>query len=69
MSRLNCLSVKVERATGNPRSPFVKLFEKPLQIDENVSVPFETLTTALRFMYGDDVVVSFSSQILTLKNR
>lgn len=69
MSKFNCLVVKVERATGNPRSPFIKLFEKPLQVDFNISVPYEMITNSLRFLYGDDVVVSFSSQLLTYKNK
>lgn len=69
MSCFNSLNVKVERVTDNPRSPLVKLFEKRVELDSNVLVPFVHLSESLRFLYGSDVIVTFSSQIVTYKNK
>lgn len=69
MSCFNSLNVKVERVTDNPRFPLITLFEKRVELDSNVLVPFEHLSESMRFLYGSDVVVTFSSQLVTYKNK
>lgn len=69
MSCFNSLIVKVERRTNNPSSPFQKLFERVIEVNDNILVPYDSISSSLRFLYGRDVVVSFSSEIIDYPNK
>lgn len=69
MSCFSSLIVKVERATLNPRSPFQKVFEQHIDVDSNLSVPYQSITDSLRFLFGKDCVITFSSRLIEYKNK
>lgn len=61
--------VKVELPTFNPNSPFRKAFEHHLEVDSNLCVPFLAITDTLRFLFGKDCVITFSSRLIEYKNK
>lgn len=69
MSTFQNIVVKVEMRTNNPRNPFRKLFEQHVQVDSNISVPYEKIIASLRFLFGSDVVVSFTNSELSYNNK
>lgn len=61
--------VKVERRTSVPSSPFQKVFERSIELNDNIVVPYDSITFALRFLFGRDVVISFSSELVDYGNK
>ena len=61
------IDIKVERSTGNPSKPFHTLYSRIVEVDSSISVPFNSLMDMLQFLYGADVVVTFS--LLTYSKR
>lgn len=41
-----------------------RLFERIVQVNDSCSIPYETITKALSFLYGLDVIINFK---ITLK--
>lgn len=54
------LRIKVERYSTRPDAPLVKMFEKVIDMDSSVSVPFGSIYNSLCFIFGFDSVVTFS---------
>lgn len=69
MSCFNSLIVKVERRTSCPSQPFQKVYERSIDVNDSIAVPFDSLSSALRFLYGRDVIVSFSSELIDYPNK
>lgn len=54
--------VTVERQTSNPQKPFVKLFERIVNLEPAISFPYEQISSSLAFLFGNvnrDLVISF----------
>lgn len=58
------ITIKVERRSDNPQKPFITLFERIIDSDSSVSVPYQTLLDAFRFVYGNYVNISVCSTII-----
>lgn len=69
MSTFQNIVVVVEKRSNNPRKPLLKLFERHIEVDSSISVPYQNLIASLRFLYGSDVVVSFSNSELNYNNK
>lgn len=52
------LTIIVEKMTVEPGKR-LKQFDKVVEIDSSISVPFSTLLDSLQFIYGYDCVISF----------
>lgn len=54
------LIITVERATHQPSTPFKKVFDQKLDIDNALDIPYTSLLCSLKFIYGSDSIISFS---------
>lgn len=55
------ITIKVDRPTNNPQKSFITVFERIVDSDTSISVPYQTLVDALRFVFGNSSVISVSS--------
>lgn len=56
------LSVIVELPTPDPKNPYRKVFERSLDIDLSISIPYENIVSALRYLFTNNCVVTFKIQ-------
>lgn len=56
------LTIKVERSNMNPSNPRTKLYERIIETDSSISIPYDTLSSSLRFIYGLDSIITFETQ-------
>lgn len=52
--------LKVEIPTNQIKSPYRVVYERILDIDDNLSIPYESLLTSMRMLYGSNCQVTFS---------
>lgn len=57
------IRIKVERFTDNPQKPIVTLFERVIDNDSSLSVPYASIVEIMRFMYPDSIVSVSSSLV------
>lgn len=69
MSVLNNVCVKVERHSKSVGALPQRLFMQSFEIVSDVNVPYEQIIEVMRFLFGSDVIISFSSELITYKNR
>ena len=51
--------IRVESPTGNSNNPFKKVYERQIPFDDSLTFPYSSLYSSMRFLYGDDCLVSF----------
>lgn len=51
--------IRVESPTGSAKEPFKKVYERQLPFDDSLTFPYSSLYSSMRFLYGDDCMVSF----------
>lgn len=54
------LTVIVEVSTSDPSHPFKKVYDKLIEIDDSICVPYTNLLSSLKFLYGSDSIITFS---------
>lgn len=69
MSTFQNIVVSVEKRSNNPHKPLLKLFERQIEVDSSISVPYQNLIASMRFLFGSDVVVSFRNTELSYNNK
>lgn len=58
------ITIKILRESNNPQKPFITLYEKVIDSDTSVSVPYQTLVDAFRFVYGNGVIIDVCSGLI-----
>lgn len=58
------LIVKVLRHTSRPDAPFKTVFEREVNLDSSLVVPYIELKNSLRFMFGNTCIIEFSSHLI-----
>ena len=53
--------VKVDIPTRNPDKPFMNVFEREIDYDISLGVPFDGICQVFRFIFGNSAKVSVSS--------
>lgn len=58
------ITIKILRESGNPQKPFITLFEKVIDSDTSITVPYQTLVDAFRFVYGNGSIIDVCSGLI-----
>ena len=53
--------IKVERTTDNPLKPKITLFERVIDNDTSLVVPYQVIIDAFRFIYPNSIISVSSS--------
>lgn len=56
------LTLIVERSSGE-LGKHIKMFDKVVDTDSSVTIPFEKITDSLRFIFGHECIISFSMSL------
>lgn len=55
----NILNIIVELPTFKAGAPFRKVYERQIDVDSSLSLPFASILSTLKFLYGSNAVVTF----------
>lgn len=50
---------RIERASSAPGRVRKTLFERIINTDSSIMPPYDTLSSSARFLYGNDVIITF----------
>lgn len=69
MNVLNSVCVKVERHSKNVGALPQRLFMQSFEIIPDINVPYQQIIDTLRILFGSDVIITFSSELITYNNK
>lgn len=56
------LLVIVELPTPDPKNPFRKVFERLVDVDSSISIPYDNIVSSMRYLFSSNCVVTFKLQ-------
>lgn len=69
MSVQNSVCVKVERHSKSVGALPQRLFMQSFETIPEINVPYQQIIDTLRILFGSDVIITFSSELIIYNNK
>lgn len=53
--------IKVARMSNNSQKPYIDVFEKIIDSDSSINVPYHSIVDCFRYVFGNNVIITISN--------